>query len=41
MQQWKRKQNRIYMAFIIPAAAFFITFFIFPFFTLSKVSLFR
>ena len=32
MQQWKRKQNRIYMAFIIPAAAFFITFFIFPFF---------
>ena len=32
MQQWKRKQNRIYMAFIIPAAAFFIAFFIFPFF---------
>lgn len=31
MQEWRRKQNAVYMSFIIPAAAFFIAFFIFPF----------
>lgn len=31
MQQWKRRRNAVYMSFIIPAAAFFVAFFIFPF----------
>lgn len=31
MQQWRRRQNAVYISFIIPAAAFFIVFFIFPF----------
>lgn len=32
MQKWRRRQDAVYMSFIIPAAVFFTAFFIFPFF---------
>lgn len=31
MQKWRRKQNAVYLAFIIPALLFFCTFFLYPF----------
>ena len=31
MQQWRRRQNAVYIGFILPAAAFFTAFFIVPF----------
>ena len=31
MQQWRRRQNAVYISFILPAAAFFTAFFIVPF----------
>ena len=31
MRPWRRRQNAVYISFILPAAAFFTAFFIVPF----------